>query len=264
MLKLSFGNTNQNVKNIMLKSSSLACATVLAAFLGAFSACAQGITFGSAQAINADANLLTNGLYVDAILPNATLTPTGDLIADGVTFHRLTLGSTSASDATFLFAATSGTFHPYGNNGTYANLATTSAGFTTVMRSGGLYMNAGATGAGTLTIASSALITGDTYQLQIFNDSNVGGGETTTFASANSVSLNDTTGQFLTGTFTATGANEIINFTQGSVGSGFTPVIGAVSLFDITPVPEPSTFALMVAGMLLLVLGLRRRRQSAA
>ena len=131
------------------------------------------------------------------------------------------------------------------------------------MNAGGLYMNSGATGAGTLTISSSALTLGDTYDLQIFNYSGVGGGETTLFTSANSVALSDTGGQYTTGTFTATGANEIIDFTQNSpADAGYTPVIGAISLFEVTDVPEPSTASLLAGGFVCLsVIVLVRRRK---
>jgi len=267
------------MKNVIVHPVGLACATALAALLAVSSTYAQDVTFGSAQTITGDANLidaatLPGSVYVDAILPNGNYnSPIGNngsgnasptsLTVDGVTFNALTPSSTSVSDATFSFAASSGTFHSYGNNSPFSTASPSSAAFAAVMNAGGLYMFSGSTGAGVLTISSAALITGHTYDLQIFDYSGVGGVESTVFTSANSVSLADQVGQFTTGTFTATGANETINFTQDAlnVGSGYTPVIGAISLFDITAVPEPSTYALMMGGMLLLVPGLRNRRQ---
>ena len=242
-------------------------------------ASAQDVIFGSAQNITGDANLinattLPGSLYIDAVLPNGNYnSPIGNngsgnasptsLTVDGVAFNALTPNSSSFGNATFTFAASSGSFNSYGNNVPFSTSPPSSAAFAAVMNAGGLYMNSGATGAGTITISSSALTLGDTYDLQIFNYSGVGGGETTLFTSANSEALSDTGGQFTTGTFTATGANEIIDFTQNApADAGFTPVIGAISLFDVTDVPEPSTASLLAGGFVCLsVIVLVRRRK---
>ena len=116
---------------------------------------------------------------------------------------------------------------------------------------------------GTLTISAAALIAGDTYELQIFSDSTDGTLNTTTFSSANSVGLQDNdgstdgVGQFVTGTFVATGSNEVVSISPGATYS----VIGNVNLVEeAAAVPEPSTYALLLGGLALLVIQLRRRR----
>ena len=271
------------MKNTLLIPVSLTCATALATFLTTSSVHAQNVTFGSAQTITGDANLIDaldtpGAVNIDAILPNGNYnSPIGNngsgnpsptsLTADGVTFNALTPSSTSISDATFSLTASSGSFSSYGNNnGGYPVSGSASSAFAAVMSAGGLY----GSGPGVITISASALTTGDIYDVQIFNFSDDGANESTTFTSGNSVSLFDNNGvganpatylgQFATGTFTATGADETIDFSQGS--GPYTPVIGAINLVDVTDVPEPSTCALMTGGILLISLGLRNRRQA--
>ena len=99
--------------------------------------------------------------------------------------------------------------------------------------------------------------------MQIFNYSGDSANESTTFTSGgSSVTLFDDNGshvgQFVTGTFTATGSSENISFGQPT--GAYTPVVGAISVVEISSVPEPSTFALLGA-MSVVVLGLRLRRQ---
>jgi hypothetical protein len=268
-----------NMKNTLLIPVSLTCATALATFLTTSSVYAQDVTFGSAQSITGDANLIdaasTAGIInIDAILLNGNYnspaignngsgnaTPTS-LTADGVTFNAATPTTTSASDGVISVTGSSGTFFSYGNNTAFSG---GSAAFNSVMNAGGLYIDS-ASGAGVISIASSALTVGDIYDVQIFNYSGDGQNESTTFTSgSSSVSLFDSNGganvgQFVTGVFTATGANENIDYSYGS--GAFTPVIGAISVVEVAPAPEPSTSALVLSGMLLVGLGLRHRRQA--
>jgi PEP-CTERM motif len=257
---------------------SLAAALGLAAYFTTSSTHAQNVTFGAAETITGDANLIdaadtAGAINVDAILPNGNVnngaanpSPGYPVTLDGVIFNAAMFTSTSTSDGTITLTATSGSFSQYGyNSGGYPTSASASASFAQVMSSGGVF----GSGPGVITISASALITGDTYALQIFNFSNDGVDESTVFSSGSSVTLFDSNGtstdpasflgQFTTGTFTATGANETIDFANAS--GGYTPVVGAINLENITDVPEPSTYALMAGGMLLLVLGLRHRRQ---
>ncbi len=259
---------------ITLKPVSFVCAPALAAVLGVAAflttsgAYAQDITFGSAQTITGDANLIDattmpGSIYVDAILPGSVAS--SSLTADGVTFNLSSFSTTSASDGIISLAANSdtpafnpGSFTTYGNN---AAFGAGSSAFNAVMNAGGVYGSAG-----TITISSSALTLGHIYDIQIFNYSGDGQNESTTFTSgSSSVTLFDdngsNVGQFVTGTFTATGSSETIGFGQPT--GAYTPVVGAISLSDITSVPEPSTSALLLGGMLLLVLALRNRFQGA-
>jgi hypothetical protein len=279
--RLSIAKTTKTkMKKTTLKPVSLACAPALAAalglaaFLATSSAYAQNVTFGSAQAITGDANLIDSttmpgSIYVDGILPNGDSGfggSTGNsLTADGVTFNAATFSSTSTSDGKITLTANNFNFSQYGNNGGgFPTSASASSDFAAVMTAGGIFSLTG--GSGGITISSSALITGHNYDVQIFDYSNDGQNESTTFTSgSSSVTLFDDDGSgngyFATGTFIATGSDETINFSQAS--GPYTPVVGAISLYDITSVPEPSTSALVLGGMLLFVLALRNRFQAA-
>jgi hypothetical protein len=244
------------MKNIKVCNLALIAVAVLAAVSTAH---AQDITFGSATSITSDSNLIdaadTAGVTnIDALLPEH-----GPLSADGVTFNDATGTSSSITDGVITLTASSGSFSPYGTNGdSNASFGGASAGFQAVMNAGGVF----GSGPGTITIAASALTLGATYELQIFNFSNLGGVESTSFTSgASSVALADQDGQFTTGTFVATGNAEVVNFSQDVVGSGFTPVIGAINLVEVAA-PEPSTYALLIGGCAGLVFLALRRRQN--
>jgi hypothetical protein len=250
------------MKNIKVCNLALIAVAVLAAVSTAH---AQDITWGTAQTITGDSNLIdaadTAGITnIDALLPNG-----GPLAADGVTFNGVTGNSTSISDGTITLAASSGSFSDFGDNqGGYPPSSSASAAFAAVMTAGGVF---GAPG--TITIAASKLTLGATYDVQIFDFSNDGANESTNFSSANSVILEDNNGvstnpatylgQFATGTFVATGANEVINFSNAT--GGFTPVIGAINLVEVAA-PEPSTYALLISGCAGLVFLALRRRQN--
>jgi hypothetical protein len=249
------------------KLKPLSAALGLAAFLATSSTHAQDVIFGSAQTITGDANLIdaadtAGAINVDAILPGSVAS--SSLTANGVMFNLSSFSTTSASDGTITLTANATTpafspdhFTTYGNNALFSG---GSSAFNAVMNAGGLYGSAG-----TISISAAALTAGDTYDIQIFNYSGDSANESTTFTSGgSSVTLFDDNGshvgQFVTGTFTATGSSETISFGQPT--GSYTPVVGAINLVEVTAVPEPSTFALLGA-MLLLVPGLRMLRQQA-
>jgi hypothetical protein len=265
-------------KSKSVSGTALVAALGLAVFLTSSSAYAQDVTFGSAQNITGDANLLSSGgpdptagiINVDAALfygPAQSV--------DGVTFNSTSaLGqfqsASSFSDGVFTLTVNTGSFETYPALPTAAMPGASSA-FNTVMTSGGVFAQHG-TGSATLSISSAALTLGATYELQIFNRSASEDIESTLFTSANSVTLQDenvaantavnNVGQFATGTFTATGANELIQL--GFASGPFSPLLNDVNLVEVAPVPEPSSVASMLGGMLVLFVGLRNRRQPAS
>ena len=85
----------------------------------------------------------------------------------------------------------------------------------------------------------SGLTLGHTYQVQVFND----GGRLTNIISANSVQLSHS---FTTGSFVA--AASTASFTFSSPNASDAGEISAITLRDITTVPEPSTWAMALAG----------------
>jgi len=260
----------------MTPLTPLAAVLGLAAFVTSSTIQAQNVTLGSPQLITGDNNLIdaanTPGVVdVDAILPNGNrnngVNTGASITADGVTFNAATFSTTSTSDGTITLTAaaspgtySSGSFSQYGNNGGgFPVSGSASASFAAVQTVGGVFGTAGV-----ITISSAALTAGTTYDVQIFNYSNDGANESTTFTSGgSSVTLVDDdgagNGYFTTGTFTATGANEVIDFSYAS--GPYTPVVGAI---NVVATPEPSTSLLMLGGMLCVVFGMRHRRQATA
>jgi len=221
---------------------------LVAAGLGGLAASAQNIAWSGAATITGDANLATNGLYFDAFIP---LVP-ASLTADGVIFNAPTGGDT---DGKISYVVTSGSDRRYHNNTAFTG---GTAAFNAIMNAGGTFETSGA-GAGTVTI--SGLTTGDAYSVQIFNYAGDGDPGLTTFSGSPSVQLstevggNFTQGQFVTGTFTATGATETFNWNGN--GSMYT-VLGAISVRElpsasaqIIPVVSP-TNAVLAGGVVTL------------
>jgi len=266
----------------LLQLNSLAVIAALAG-MSLYTARGQDITWGGATTITGDANLI-NTDPVDALLPNGNYnspignngsgnaTPTS-LTADGVTFNAATtVSSSSVSDGKISLTASGGNFLSYGNNnGGYPTSGSASAAFAAVQTAGGLYASSTAL-TGTITISASVLIAGDVYDVQIFNFSNDGVNESTLFTSgSSSVVLEDNNGagvnpatylgQYATGVFTATGSAETIDFANAT--GGYTPVIGAINVENVTPTPEPSTCGLMALGALAVAGLYRRQRQPA-
>jgi hypothetical protein len=98
---------------------------------------------------------------------------------------------------------------------------------------------------------------GHEYQVQLWNAYPAANNRPTFFASGGSpVEL--TGGDFVLGDFLATSSTQVIDFygTTAGTGSGVGEV-NAVSLRDLG-VPEPSAYAMMIAGLAVLGLGLRR------
>jgi hypothetical protein len=198
----------------------------------------QNIFWGDAQIITGDDNLLTNGTYFDALIPNH-----GPLTADGVTFNQDTLeNSVGGGDALITYTVTAGNNNSYGNNTLFTG---GSSDFNAVMNAGGTYQFGGA-GAGTVTIGG--LTSGHVYRVQIFNYAGDGDTGLTTFSGTVPVTLSTmvdnvvTQGQFATGTFAATGTTESFNW--NGAGSAYT-VLGAISVFDVTGIVSTNATSLI-------------------
>ncbi len=115
----------------------------------------QTISWGPSTGITGDADLLTNGTLVDALLPNpngtANINGSNNLIVDGLTFNAVTSSSSSGgSDGIISYTITSGDNNAYDFTSFPTN-APSSPAFAAVMNAGGTYENGG-TGAGIVTI----------------------------------------------------------------------------------------------------------------
>jgi hypothetical protein len=126
---------------------------------------AQDIAWGPATDITGDDDLITNGIYLDALLPNPNAGSA--LVADGITFNICTVSNsaTTGSDGVISYAITSGNNNAYEFT-TFPTAPPSSLAFAAIMNAGGTYEN-GSNRAGIVTI--SGLTLGHGYSVQVFN-----------------------------------------------------------------------------------------------
>jgi hypothetical protein len=209
----------------------------LAAALSSSVAFAQNIAWTGPLGITGDANLSTNGTYLDALILNTAAG--GDLTADGVVFN--VAGSEAGGVyGDGIITYTGNGLNNYSWSGSFPVGSSVSSGFAAVMDAGGIFHNGG-DGSGTVTI--SGLKPGSGYLVQVFNYAPDGDAGLTTFSGSTPVTLSNlpgagganTYGEFATGTFVATGTNESFNW--NGAGSGYT-VVGSISVreLQITPI----------------------------
>jgi hypothetical protein len=226
------------------------------------------ITWQEAQTITGNSNIISAATTTGATTFDAFLTNSGSNITplsiDGVTFNRSNAVDPNAltqGDGFISYTVTSGANNHYGFPGTYSTTPPSSPEFAAIMESGGTYQDGGA-GTGTITI--SGLTLGDVYAVQIFNYAADGDQGLTTFSSlgGNTVTISNLgSGQFATGTFTATGTTQ--SFDWAGAGSGFT-VVGSINVANITAVPEPAVSGLVAAGLLFGLVVVRYRQKNAS
>ena len=205
----------------------------LAVTFSAATTFAQNIDWTGPLGITGDANLNTNGAYLDALILNTSAG--SSLAADGVTFHVATSES-GGGYGDQVISYTGSALNNYSWAGDFPVGASASSAFAAVMDAGGIYQNGGS-GTGTVTI--SGLSAGSEYLVQVFNYAPDGDQGLTTLSGATPVTLSNlpgvggtnTYGEFATGTFVATNTSETFNW--NGAGSGYT-VIGAISVRKLT------------------------------
>jgi hypothetical protein len=244
------------MKNIMSKFAGPKSVATLAMMLIGFTAStasAQDINWGTPQALTGDSDILASGAYFDAFIPQYTSTA---LVAAGVTFNSdAALSASGGGDGIISYGWDAGNNLRYSFPGTFS-LGSTE--FNAVMEAGGAYID----GAGSGSVTISGLTAGNSYLLQEFEYDNGNGGATILGGATPATITGGSTGgqgEYVTGTFTATGATESFSLT-GDTGTAFT-VLGAISVRDITAVPEPSTAGLFVGGLVLVLSLIHRRRR---
>ena len=222
-----------------LLNRSLALTLILA--LAGLKSFAQNITWTGPQGITGDANLSTNGTYLDALLLNTAAG--GNLTADGVVFHvAATENGGGYGDGTIAYSGSG--LNDFSWAGSFPVGTLVSPGFAAVMDAGGIYQNGG-NGSGSVILAR--LKPGYGYRVQVFNYAPDGDAGLTTLSGNPPAALSNlpgaggtnTYGEFATGTFVATGTNESFNW--NGAGSGYT-VVGSISVrqLQITPIVSPT------------------------
>ena len=234
-----------------LLSKCLLPVTAIIGFACLTSSHASVITWGTAQNITGDSDVLNNGTFDRAyIFGNIPWT------VNGVTFGSFT---GNASGDTMSFPNQDPGFgagapeSPYGSLSTeYQNL---------------LYYGAWAFPSATASFTLNSLIAGYEYQVQIFaNDSRVEGfGRSMALTGSSTVLDYNTTeavggvGQFAIGTFTADSISQELFFSSPTE----TPQLNGLSL-RVTAVPEPTSLSMIAFGAIAIAghALLRRRRHS--
>lgn len=230
------GNSRSYRRLASAKLAAAIAAAVVATAIGRASA--ETITWGVAQNMTGDSDVLNNGTYFDAI----TMYQSGSLSVNGVTFNSATISGNVASDGTI-----SVDFNDAVGDYTVA--------FTTNAPSSTTYSNLVNTGAfgntSTNDVTIAGLTVGHTYQVESWSfysgDPNT---TDTTYTGTNSVSLNNAIGQYAVGTFLATSTSESFNY-ESSNAHNF---VNDVSVRDLTATPEPASagfLAMAAAGLLL-------------
>ena len=118
----------------------------------------------------------------------------------------------------------------------------------------------------TITLNWNGMNPGDTYQLEYWaNDGRsgvnartetlIGGGNTSAVLDEGSGTGGTGVGQFILGTFVADSTGE-----ESLTIDGPSPIITLLQIRDITPVPEPATFALLGGGLCMMLAGFRRKK----
>jgi len=179
---------------------------------------------------------------------------------NGVTFAAYGSGFFSGSGFT-----TSGFDSSYGS---YANPNTADSNYNYILQTSGYNSSSGPN-----TLSWTGMTPGDMYQLQIWvNDGRnnvtaersetITGGANTSAALAYGTGPNGTgPGQFILGNFVAdsTGDETLTVTAFGGNDIGPSAQINLLQLRDVTPVPEPSTFALLGGGLCVMLAGFRRK-----
>lgn len=204
---------------------------------------AQTIVWGSAQNMVGDSDVQNVGTYFDAITFGSNVTVNGVVFqAFGTTTNIMVTGYAAGANA-----------------GNFTSAPPSSANYSAAF-SNSVYGNS-ASDISTVTI--TGLTIGDAYSVQAWSyfGGSLGGSE---FIGANTVDLNNTAGQFATGTFTATSNTETFQFGVGAGNANGYSFLSGVSVFDVTgSTPEPSTVALFAMAITGLGFQLGRKRRLA-
>jgi hypothetical protein len=203
------------------------------------------ITWGAVQAITGASNILSTGVTSLAGANFGITTGTTTIVNNGavdIEFKSLRSGQ-SATLSNGITVAADSTWVNWGFSG--GNSAIT-GNFGIVLDSN-LGIETGAPVSPSATITLSGLINGTQYQIQFFADSTGSNSQTISGSDA----MNTLNGQFVTGTFTADAASQVLTMTR-------TTDFGVANALTLGTIPEPSAALLGGFGLV----GLLRRRRN--
>ena len=223
------------------------------------------ITWGAPTTISGTSDVSTIGTQVGTWGPGDDWRTTSNpnLISDnypvnGVTFNAYGSGPFGS------WISTTGTDNRYGS---FANPNTADANYNYVLQTA-IYSNGEP-----MALTWGGMNPGDTYQIEFWvNDGRnsttaqrtetLTGGANTSAALAYGTGPNGTgPGQFILGTFVAdsTGDETLMITPYGGASIGASAQINLLQLRDLTAVPEPSSFALLAAGLGVMLAVVRRK-----
>lgn len=182
------------------------------------------ITWGTPQNISSDSDVLTNGTYFDAALTPQGANGGSPLTVNGVAFNIIANGNVNCLDPSGDIELSSRR-NPYSGG----NSPSGSAAYNTLVA----HTEYGQNDSQTVTLNN--LTVGDTYQVQVWSASIGVGSYVTDVVSGNTAVLNDTTGQFVTGTFTAAATSLTFTTPNDPSSTSGVEMLNAVSVRQISP-----------------------------
>jgi hypothetical protein len=232
--------------------TTILCVAIAGMLTAAANAQNENITWQTPTAISGPSDVNTLGTYFASWAPynqDSFNNGSAGLVVNGTKF----LAQTDFQDLNLVNFNSGYTF--------YNNPGTSDANYNDLLQSAAYNGN----GDGSpLSLTWGAMTPGHTYLVQLWANDGRGNGRTETFTGGANTSASllfgNAPGEDIIGTFVAdnTGLETITMSGIGSVNGPY-PQLNIVQVRDITPAPEPSTLALLGAGVVALFCGFRRK-----